>query len=241
MLKKSGLTLLELVIIIVVMGVISLIAVPLIGNTIEKSRLKADKISLASLNIATRYYKLDSDLSEIFPDHLDDEQKIELLIEKGFLSGYVLPQSNDGNFIWDDSLLSWLLVVDDQIVPLSPYGNTYQEITPKIIDDIQDYYNEMGRYGRTWGDYRYTDIGLDPNDWNEPILHVYYTPSGSSLFLKPESGYQFLVLNEENDLFVLKSSHNWNLIYSDIDGFWYFHEIDEAKRVDISTLTIQPF
>jgi len=45
--------------------------------------------------------------------------------------------------------------------PLTIYGDTFSEITPNIISDIQDNFEEYGSYGRTWGDYRYTDLGLE--------------------------------------------------------------------------------
>jgi prepilin-type N-terminal cleavage/methylation domain-containing protein len=238
-LSKKGVTLFELLAVIVVLGIISIVAVVTIGNLLDRTRLKADQKSIINLNIATRYYGLESNRELIFDVTKPDTDKILVLVEEGFLSVFVSPQSKDAHFMWDEVLKSWFLIINNEIISLSPYGNTHLEITPHIISDIQTFYQENNRYARTWGDYRYTDLGLDPTLWKEPILHILYTPSGSNLFLKPEEGFQFSVWNSKGDLFFMRSSFNWNLIYNDLDGKWYFHRILAENEIDITTLVVE--
>ncbi len=138
-----------------------------------------------------------------------------------------------------DSLIETTNNTDDDLEPASPYGDTLSEIAPSIINDMQEKLSSTGSYGRSWGKYRYTDLGLDPENWDEAIMHIHYKPSGSSLFLRPEDGYGFTVYNFDNDEFSLDSTYNWNLIYSDIDGNWYFHSITESNIIDINTLVVE--
>jgi len=37
----------------------------------------------------------------------------------------------------------------------------------------------------------------------------------------------------------MKAAYNWNIIYSDLDGNWYFHTISAENEVDISTLVVE--
>ncbi len=237
--NNKGVTLIELLAVIVILGVIAAIAITLIGNTISNSKLKADQLTVNNLNTATRYYSFDNTSNTIFTSSLSDSEKIEALVESGFLSAQAIPQSKDATFIWDEDLLSWFLQIEDEVISLSPYGSTYDEITPEIISDIKEYYLENEHYGRTWGDYRYTDIGLDPLIWKEPILHIIYTPSGSKLYLEPEDGYGFTVYNSDGDEFYMEASFNWNIIYNDLDELWYFHSITPENEIDITTLVVE--
>ena len=201
-LHKKGVTLVELLAIVVLLMIIGAVSMVVIGDMIERTRLKADQQSVIQLNIATRYFSLEDGGSSIFDVESTDIQKIELLVEEGFLSTFASPQSKDGLFTWNNDLLSWFLSINNETVSLSPYGNTHLEISPHLIQDMQDFYQKNNRYARTWGDYRYTDLGLDVKIWKEPILHILYTPSGSNLFLKPAEGYQFSVWNETGDMYI---------------------------------------
>ncbi len=129
--------------------------------------------------------------------------------------------------------------VDGEVLALSPYGSTHQEIIPSIIADMQEKLALTGSYGRTWGNYRYTDLGLNPEDWAEAVNHIYYKPSGNVLRLRPEKGYEFTIYNSDNEEFTMKGSYNWNLIYNDLDGNWYFHVMTPENIVDINTLVVE--
>jgi hypothetical protein len=105
-----------------------------------------------------------------------------------------------------------------------------------MITIMQKKEADTGSYGRTWGDYRYTDLGLDPADWSKPINHIYYRPSGEDLLITPEQGYTIVVNDLNGNEKNLHSSLNWNLVYSEKDGQWYYHSIKEENKIDISAL-----
>ena len=237
--KNSGLTLIELIAVLVIMGIIASIATFYISNSISNARLEADQLSVIAINEAVSYYNINNYQAPINELELTDEEIIQLLVEDGFLSNIVIAQSNNASIAWDDEISSFHLVIDNIEVPLSPYGDTFEEIAPQIISDIQQKFEDDGVYGRSWGDYRYTDVGLDPADWDHPILHITYTPSGSSLKIEPEDGYEFIVDSLDGDPVVIKSVYNWNVIYNDLDGLWYYHSIDESNLINIDTLIVQ--
>jgi len=122
---------------------------------------------------------------------------------------------------------------------LTPLGNTFSDITGSIIDLIQDYYDKNNKYPRTWGDYVYTDIGLVPGDWKQFYDHVYYSPGGNRVSVKPEIGYIFEVTDLSGNIKILKPSYNWSLVYSMTESKWYYHTIDPLNIIDISTLKVK--
>lgn len=237
--SNKGLTLIELLIVIVVMGIISAFSVVAVGNIINNTKLGVDEQVVGTLNTATSYYRMTNGNIDVFESDMTDAEKLTFLFEQGFVDQPVVAQSSGAAFLWDSANSVWKLNVDGTAVALSPYGDTPTQIVPNIISDIQDRFADKGSYGRSWGEYRYTDVGLEPDDWDDAILHVFYTPSGSKLLLQPEAGYKFTLSNEDGDVFVIKASYNWNLIYDDTDGFWYFKSVSAANKVLFSTLVIE--
>ena len=151
-----------------------------------------------------------------------DEGNIYANLENGTYTG------DESTEIWEEEDES-----ETETEDLTSLGSTFEEISSAIISLMQT----LG-YGRTWGDYRYTDLGLDPEEWTEAIEHIYYKPGGSTLAIEPEDGYTFIVTDSDGNTRELSSTLNWNLIYNDLDGNWYYHTIDEDNIIDISTLQV---
>ena len=237
--NHKGLTLIELIAVLVILGVISSIAVFMISNTIQNARLKADRMTVSSINSALSYYNINNPGHPAEELGLSEEAFIKLLVDEGYLSNIPVIQSSETVIEWNSEIESFSIVVDGDLIPLSPFGNTFEEITPEFISEIQDYYSENDSYPRRWGDYKYTDLGLNPEDWEEPILHIIYQPSGYKLRIEPEDGYEFVVENFEGDVITIKSRLNWDIIYNDLDGLWYYKSIDDKYKIDISTLVVQ--
>jgi prepilin-type N-terminal cleavage/methylation domain-containing protein len=239
MYNKKGVTLVELLAVIVILAVIASIATVLIGNLIDKTRLGADQSTLENLNYAISLYDIDHPNATISDIELTNDEVFSLIVNEHYLSGLPILQSKNSLFIWDADLKLFKIQIDGTALPLSPYGDTFEEIVPQIIADIQEHFDTTGSYGRTWGDYQYTDIGLDPDDWDGYILHIHYKPSGSNLRLDVEEGYQFVFDTISGSTVVIRSSFNWSIIYSDLDQKWYYHSIDPDNEVDISTLIVE--
>ncbi len=165
-----------------------------------------------------------------------DEDRISLLVDNNYLYEAPSLKQTDASFKWhvDDQI--WRIHVGDEIVPLSPLGSDFEEISSGMIALIISNYEDQGHYGRTWGDYRYTDIGLDPDDWNSPINHMIYKPKGETMLVTPESGYEFQVENEAGETKTVWKGYN--LIYDTESENWYYHSVNESNIVDIDTLRV---
>jgi hypothetical protein len=191
------------------------------------------------VNYAISNYDVDHPDDPLSERDLTVDEMLAVIVDAEYLSHYPILQSKNSEFVWDTDLKVFKVFINDVAIALSPYGDTFDEIAPEIINDMKDKVLMTGSYGRTWGDYRYTDLGLDPEDWDTFILHVLYKPSGSSLRLDIEDGYQFVFDTIDGTTVVLRSSFNWSIIYSDLDEKWYYHSIDPEKEIDIDTLIVE--
>ena len=119
----------------------------------------------------------------------------------------------------------------------TPLGSTFEEITANMIALIKQKFQNSGSYGRTWGNYAYTDLGLDPDDWDKAVDHIIYKPSGSSLRIRPEDGYSFTFTTADGTTKTITSSYHWDLIYSETTQKGYYHSVSANNEIDINTLT----
>lgn len=71
--KKNGFTLIELLAVIVVLAIISLIAVPIVLNIIEKARIGVFRSSIYGLEKAAELYTVNSNYNE--------EEKLEFICD----------------------------------------------------------------------------------------------------------------------------------------------------------------
>lgn len=239
--NNNGLTLIELLITIVVIGIIGGFSAVQVSKIIENAQLNADKNQVFTLNTATNYYAMAEDIDEFHADDLTDQGRIELLYNLGFTDKLVETTTEDALFIYNFDTREWSLSIDNEIVQLTPFGNDSESIISTFLTTVSSHYDETDSYGRSWGDYRYTDYGLDPDDWDEPVDHMYYRPSGNKFYITPEDNYSFTVYNDSGDTFYLNSSYNWSIIYDFNSGNWYFHTTNDSDNiVNIDTLIVEP-
>jgi Flp pilus assembly pilin Flp len=162
-------------------------------------------------------------------------------VEYGLIISLIAIISISSLAIFSSGLMGKFASIDnafatEEATPLSPLGNNFAEISTSMIDKIIQKYFISGKYGRTWGEYAYTDLGLNPEDWENPIEHIYYKPGGANLSIRPEDGYSFIVNGTDGSEKVLKASYSWNLTYNDTNKKWYYHKISPENEIDINTL-----
>lgn len=123
--------------------------------------------------------------------------------------------------------------------PLTPLGSTVSEISGGMLDLINDFYSTNNRYPRSWGDFAYTDLGLDPAEWKDKEFGgVIYKPNGSLLRIRPGEGYTFRIKDENGETHILPHSYNWDLVYRiPNDNRWYYHSVN-GPVVMIDTLEV---
>lgn len=238
--KAKGYTLIELLIVLAIVALLAGISIPSYMNSRSRAQAAVDRASIRTLNSVTVVYKYTYGKmgQDIFDGFVTDEERMQELVEKKFFKAPILPMQADAEFRWIVESQTWLLYLGGEAAPLTTLGSTFAEISTAMIDLILQKYAEDGYYGRTWGDYKYEDIGLDPEEWSEPVLHIIYTPSGSTMRIKPEDGYRFLVEDYTGAIRTLTSSSNWNLIYDVTTETWYYHSIAESNVIDINSLQV---
>ena len=116
-------------------------------------------------------------------------------------------------------------------------GSGRQRIADDFLERIQAFHDKNARWPRTWGDFRFSDLGLDPAPWAVPVEGVYWNPHGSEIGLANKAG-------DNLQIYVKDFRGNWLHLY---DGWniWcraegcYFHTVAPGNEVDISTLTVK--
>jgi prepilin-type N-terminal cleavage/methylation domain-containing protein len=237
--REGGFTLVEQIAVIAIIGILSMIAVPRISAYAESSKSAADLASLKMLNTATAILGVSKsiDAADVFSGISTDTQRMQTLVDDQLLYAVIAPKQTNSSFEWNIQSQVWIISGGIAAAALSPLGDAFQDISAGMISLIETRFALKG-YGRNWGDYAFTDIGLNPADWTAPINHIVYKPGGSQLAIRPEAGYTFLVVDMDGKTKSLAESLKWNLIYSNLDKKWYYHKVDAANVIDISTLTV---
>lgn len=110
-----------------------------------------------------------------------------------------------------------------------------------LIDDflrrMQEFHDKNNRWPRSWGDYMFTDIGLDPADWAKPVEGLYWGPNGDKLGigLRHDDKTTSVYFKDMNGNTVRLNS-GWK-IWCKSDGC-YYHTVAPQNRIDISTLMV---
>jgi general secretion pathway protein G len=153
-----------------------------------------------------------------------------------YLSGGLPSDSDELTVYYSFSLGSSGAVESGKLTSL---GSTFQEIIPKMIDLI-DTFQLTGRVLSTWKDTRYTDLGLNPDEWSLPVNKINYSPrvfSNSStdniIIVTPATGYDFRVTYTDGGT---SRDNNWWIFYSAEHKKWYHR--DYTREVDITKLEI---
>ena len=239
--KRNAFGISELLVTITIIGVISAALFIGYSHFMDKGKSTADLANIKTLNSATLIYAMMYPErrmgGDIFGGIETDDGRIDALAATACIASKAAPQQKNVRFTW---------VITDQVWIIDDAGGghiptpieVFEKTSGTLIDLIIEYYTAKGSYPRNWGDYRYTDLGLDPEEWKKPIGHIIYTPSGDLVRMRPESGYSLFFELVSGTYVELKSSHNWDLIYDLKTQKWYWHEVTPAKEVRIETLVV---
>lgn len=115
--NNKAVTIVELIISIVIISVIASFSVIGVTRYLESSKLNSDINTVTTLNKVTQNYILENNITEntIFSDLEDDQDKIDYLINNGYLSGVIESRSEGGSFSWNNESKLWEFQLDGRI------------------------------------------------------------------------------------------------------------------------------
>jgi len=258
--ENKGFTLIELMLVVTIAGVLASIATPGYLNYIQRARATQCHVDRGEAqNIIIQYYQTHPDTELTSLQQLIDGGYLRSGFNCPLGGEYVLiPAKNVGSqypvvacsLHYVPKLISEPTPVPTPEPtptpvpaptptpkPLTSLGSSFEEISKGMIDAIENYYEKNGKYPRTGAKTRYTDIGLDPNEWNDATNGIIYTPQGDRLSISPGEGYTFSVTRVSGKQVTV--SGNQKIIYSMATNQWYSSSIKKGNEVSISTLKVK--
>jgi len=223
--SATGFVIVELMIVIAILAALFSIAVPSYVAYTERARAAACRSNRHNIEQDERLYSVNTGAPSLVIN-----------------SRYKCPSG--GVYVWlvsdptkpDYPRIGCSLHYAAVEASLTSLGSTFTEITTAMISLISNFYQRNNRYPRSWGDYVFTDLGLDPAEWAQPINGLYYSPGGSKVTIGPADGYTVTMKSLQGAS--LNMNPKWNLVYDMPTGQWYYHTITPKNAVDIRTLQV---
>ncbi|MCD4672320.1 MAG: hypothetical protein K8R77_06635 [Anaerolineaceae bacterium] len=122
----------------------------------------------------------------------------------------------------------------------TPEENKPLAIVGNFLSRINGFYAENGRWPRSWGSYAYTDIGLNPEDWDEPVEGIRWGPHGADVGLGTHPGDPYYIYVENQDGELQKLYDGWRIWCVAADGECYYHRVAPENKIDINTMVLVP-
>jgi prepilin-type N-terminal cleavage/methylation domain-containing protein len=233
-----GFTLIEVLMVVVIIAILACIAIPVYLGSRAKAKSADCLVQRQYAERAARAHDLS--LSPSLTSH-----DLPVLVSERLIDQVPICPSG-GTYSWGTDkdgqpvLYCSVHAPGGSVATLTALGSTFSEITTSLIKLIDAFYAAHGYYPRSWGDFRWTDLGLTAADWQAAVDHLTYKPAGSAVRVRPAAGFVMVVTNTQGVKLTLTNNLNWDLVYDNATGQWYYHTIDPANKVDISTLVIKP-
>lgn len=129
-------------------------------------------------------------------------------------------------------------VFENIIAQLDVGSASIPAVARQFTGRIADFYDTHGHWPRSWGDYRYTDIGLNPDDWAEPVNGIRWNPNGDKVGLSNVPGDNRQVYVDGVDGETRHVYDGYNVWCTATDDKCYYHSVAPENEVDINTLRV---
>jgi prepilin-type N-terminal cleavage/methylation domain-containing protein len=108
--KKSGFTLTELIVVIVVIGILAAISIAVYIGFVEKSKATSDQYTLGILNESTKLYYVGNHSPNPFEIvSTKDAVLMQTLVSEGFFLQVPSPKQSKASFTWDFTGKIWMI------------------------------------------------------------------------------------------------------------------------------------
>jgi len=183
MINKKGITLIELLAVVVIISIIVMILFPVVNNLISRTQSRANERIIDMLNESTRLYQLGESkyAQDIFDGLETNSERINVLFQHGYLSALPQPLPPYPSFVWNVATQKWNTEPLIENEPLT-YPN-YNFSSVRLI--------EMIEYGATIPNGSFSDQGTfyqssfgvmyipNPNESYTLLLNAQILSSGS--------------------------------------------------------------
>lgn len=108
--KNRGFTVIEMVVVVAVVMTLSGTFAPKILKIVKNSQIAADQSNLSTLNESTTLYSFDKSITnnDIFDGIELDEERMQELVDKDYLSKTAEPKQKDASFNWEIGDQEWV-------------------------------------------------------------------------------------------------------------------------------------
>ena len=113
-----------------------------------------------------------------------------------------------------------------------------QSIAQDFMGRIMKYRQTTGNWPSTWGDQRFTQLGLNVADWAVPVNGIQWGPHGQYIGLANVKGDNLQVYVKDMDGNTMHLIDTWNIWCDAVDGTCYYHTIGTGTVVDLSTIYV---
>jgi Flp pilus assembly pilin Flp len=120
----------------------------------------------------------------------------------------------------------------------TPQGRTNQQILADFQSRILAYYTAHGSWPRTFSPYNFTDVGLNPTDWSQPVNGLYWSTHGSEVGISNKAGDNLQVYVKDLNGNTLHLFDGWAIWCPVNAATCYYHTVAPGNEVDISTVYV---
>lgn len=116
--------------------------------------------------------------------------------------------------------------------------STIQSLAQDFMARALKYYQTTGNWPSTWGDQRFTQLGLNPADYAAPVNGIQWGPHGQYIGLANVAGDNLQVYVKDMNGNTLHLIDTWNIWCDAVDGTCYYHTAPTGTVVDLSTIYV---
>ena len=113
-----------------------------------------------------------------------------------------------------------------------------QSIAQDFMARSLKYHQTTGNWPSTWGDQRFTQLGLNVADWAAPVAGIQWGPHGEYIGLANVQGDNIQVYVKDMNGNTMHLIDTWNIWCSAASGICYYHTAPTGTVVDLSTVYV---